>query len=66
MNSVFLILMAVAMIATLGALIIGLVAFVKGGQFNEKHGNKMMRLRLYFQAAAILFFALAAITHVGG
>lgn len=66
MSSIFFTLMILAMIATLATLVMGLLSFTKGGAFNEKHGNKLMRLRLYCQAAALILFALAIFTQVGG
>lgn len=34
-------------------LMTGIGGFAKGGDFNRKHGNRMMRWRLYAQAVAI-------------
>ena len=36
----------------------GLIAMVRGGEFNKKYGNKLMRLRVLFQAIAIVIFAI--------
>ncbi|MAS87778.1 MAG: hypothetical protein CMH30_07380 [Micavibrio sp.] len=63
MSNIFTIFMAIAMLACLGALIIGLLSFAKGGEFNKKHGNRLMRLRVLFQGIALAMFALAIITH---
>lgn len=62
MNSIFVTLMIVAMLATLGSLAMGLFAMVKGGDFNKKHGNRLMQLRVTLQGLALLFFALAFMT----
>ncbi len=35
-------------------LMTGIGGFAKGGEFNAKHGNRMMRWRLYAQAVAIV------------
>ncbi|MFN4062204.1 twin transmembrane helix small protein [Paracoccus hibiscisoli] len=35
-------------------LMTGIGGFAKGGDFNRKHGNRMMRWRLYAQAVAIV------------
>lgn len=35
-------------------LAIGIGGFAKGGEFNRKHGNRMMRWRLIAQAIAII------------
>ena len=47
-----LILLAVA--AVVIVLMIGIGGFAKGGTFNLKYGNKMMRLRLIAQFAAVV------------
>ena len=52
------ILLVGAMAATLGALIIGLFTLFKAGHASDERSNKMMRLRILFQALAILFFSL--------
>lgn len=44
----------VAMAAVVVVLMIGIGAFGKGGEFNRKHSNKMMRLRLLAQFVAVL------------
>ena len=51
------ILMVIAMIATALSLIIGIVGMVRGGSFNEKHGNNLMRWRVTLQGLALLLFA---------
>ena len=48
----------VACLGVLGILMVGIGGFAKGGEFNRKHGNRMMRWRLYAQAAAIAVLLL--------
>ena len=62
MNTVFIILMAVAMAATLIVLIIGVGSMLRGGEFNQKYGNKLMNARVILQGIALLFLALAILT----
>jgi uncharacterized membrane protein len=52
------ILLGGAMAATLITLVIGLFNMVKAGPAADKRSNTMMRLRILFQALAILFFSL--------
>lgn len=66
MSGTFLFLMVVAMVATLGALGMGLYSMTRGGEFNEKYGNKLMQLRVALQAAALLLFGLAMLAGKGG
>lgn len=39
-------------------LILGVGSFGKGGDFNRKHGNRLMRYRLIAQAVAIVLILL--------
>lgn len=47
-----------AMLATVGALIIGLFHLFHEGKEAGERSNKMMRYRIFFQALAILIFSL--------
>ncbi len=49
-----------ALLATLGVLFAGLFSMMRGGEFSKKHSNKLMRMRVAFQAAAIVLFVLFA------
>tara|TARA_B100001173_G_C15579663_1_gene375816 strand:- start:177 stop:371 length:195 start_codon:yes stop_codon:yes gene_type:complete len=46
------------MIAALGVVVIGVIAMAVNGKLNKKHGNKLMRLRVLFQAIAIVIFVI--------
>ena len=48
------IIVSIALLATLGILLAGVVGMAKGGEFNQKYGNKLMRLLVLFQFTAIL------------
>jgi hypothetical protein len=45
---------AVACLAVLGVLVVGVLGFARGGEFNKKYANKIMRLRLLLQFIAVL------------
>jgi hypothetical protein len=47
-----------AMFATLVVLGIGVFSLVRGGHFRERWSNKLMRLRILFQAIAIVLLML--------
>ena len=49
---------ALAMLAVLAILATGIGGFAKGGEFNRKHGNRMMRWRLIAQAVAVALIML--------
>ena len=55
----FPILAGIAMVVTLGVLFSGLITMARGGEFNRKHGNKLMRWRVLAQGFALLLFAIA-------
>ena len=48
------IVMAIAILLVLGILLVGIGGFAKGGDFNKKHANKIMRYRIYAQFVAVL------------
>lgn len=52
-NDPFFYVVAVATLLVLGILIVGVIGFARGGEFNRKHGNRMMRYRIIAQAVAI-------------
>ncbi len=48
-----------ALAATVIVLIAGVIAMLRGGEFNRKYGNKLMRARVAVQVLAIaLLFVL--------
>jgi hypothetical protein len=46
--------MIIAMFAVVGILAIGIGGFAKGGEFNRKHANRIMRYRIYAQFVAVI------------
>ena len=62
MRMFFWILMGVFALLTLGALLVGITSMGKGGAYNEKWGNKLMRMRVIFQGLAIACFVLGWIS----
>lgn len=49
---------AIACFAVLVILMIGIGGFAKGGDFNRKHANRIMRYRIIGQAVAIALILL--------
>jgi hypothetical protein len=45
---------ALACLAVLAVLVIGVGGFARGGEFNRKYANKLMRLRLLLQFVAVI------------
>lgn len=58
MGSAIYFLIPLLAIATLGVLVTGVVSMIRGGEFNRKHGNRLMQLRVLFQALAVGLIAL--------
>ncbi|HSD34286.1 MAG TPA: twin transmembrane helix small protein [Alphaproteobacteria bacterium] len=56
MESLFPIVIVAAMIAAVGALLLGVFSMAKGGEFNKKYGNTLMRARVVLQGLAIVLF----------
>jgi hypothetical protein len=54
MSHTVFIFLIVALLATVGILFLGLFSMARGGEFNRKYGNRLMRFRVAFQAVAIL------------
>ncbi len=56
------ILLALALLAVLIVLFVGIFGMAKGGEFNDKYGNRLMRLRVIMQFVAIILFAMVFFT----
>lgn len=54
LNDPLFILAALASLGVLVILAIGIGGFAKGGEFNKKHANRLMRYRIAAQAVAVL------------
>ena len=53
LNDPLFIIAAIAALAVLVILLIGIGTFAKGGEFNRKHANRIMRYRIIAQAVAV-------------
>ena len=62
MSLFFFILGGIFALATLATLLVGVTSMGKGGAFNEKYGNKLMRYRVILQGCAIGCFVLGLLT----
>lgn len=47
------------MLSVLGVLVVGIVGFIQGGEFNRKYGNKLMQARVILQGVALALIAIA-------
>ena len=46
------------MLATFAVVVVGVIAMAINGKLNKNHSNKLMRLRVLFQAVEILVFVI--------
>ena len=58
MDPLFLI-AALTVLAVLVILTVGIGGFARGGEFNRRHGNRLMRWRIIAQALAVVLILLA-------
>ncbi len=54
-------LVAIALASVVVVLCLGLYSMARGGEFNRKWGNKLMRLRVALQALAIVLILIAVV-----
>ncbi|MXU65230.1 twin transmembrane helix small protein [Oceanomicrobium pacificus] len=67
MAPTFVTIILIACLAVLAVLLLGVGGFAKGGEFNKKYANKIMRLRLLLQFIAVLLIVgLTWLTRNGG
>ncbi|HEY8963578.1 MAG TPA: HIG1 domain-containing protein [Alphaproteobacteria bacterium] len=58
MNIFLTVMLGLCVLVVVASLVAGFVAMGRGGEFNQKYGNKLMRVRVMAQGAALLFLAL--------
>ncbi len=58
MDGILVVLLIVALVATLGVLFAGLLVMARGGQVNKKYGNILMRWRVILQFSALVVLGL--------
>ena len=56
----------IALVATLAVLVVGIIAMLRGGAFNAKYGNKLMRARVALQAMAVGLMLVIYLLNRGG
>lgn len=59
------IVVAIACLVVLGILLTGVGGFAKGGDFNRKHANRIMRYRIYAQFVAVALILLFVLVRGG-
>jgi hypothetical protein len=67
LNDPLFIVVAIACVAVVGILMLGIGTFARGGEFNRKHANRIMRWRIGAQAVAVALILLYVfIRRMGG
>ena len=56
---VYYLLLPIAFLAVVAVLSVGLYGMFKGGEFNKKYSNKMMRMRITLQFVALVIIMSA-------
>ena len=57
-NDPLFIVVAIAVLVVVVILMIGIGGFAKGGDFNRKHANRIMRYRIAAQAVAVVLILI--------
>jgi len=60
------IVVAIACLGVFAILLFGIGSFAKGGDFNKKHANRIMRYRIVAQFAAIMLILLFVLIRRSG
>lgn len=60
------IVVAIAVLVVLGILLTGIGGFAKGGDFNRKHANRIMRYRIYAQFVAVVLILIFVLVRGSG
>ena len=66
LNDPLFIVVAICVLAVVVILMIGIGSFAKGGDFNRKHANRIMRYRIYAQAVAIALILIFVLVRRSG
>lgn len=59
MNSFLTVLIVLSMLSVVGVLALGIISMIRGGEFNQRYGNKLMQARVILQGLTVALLALA-------
>jgi len=66
MEKILMIMLGISLFSVLLVLFLGLVVFVRGGEMNNKYGNKLMQLRVITQTVSISIIIILVAIRVAG
>jgi Hypoxia induced protein conserved region len=58
MSSILPALVIISMLITASILVFGVITMIRGGDFNKRNGNKLMRARVIMQGVTLLLVVL--------
>ena len=58
MSTFLLVLTVIGLFATLATLFVGVFSMGRGGDFNKRNSNRLMRMRVILQGFTVLMFVL--------
>ncbi len=58
LQAIFPMLIVISLVAVFVVLMVGVIGMVRGGEFNRRHGNTLMRLRVGMQAVTVLLIVI--------
>ncbi len=58
LNDPLFVIVVIAVLVVLGILLTGIGGFAKGGDFNKKHANRIMRYRIIAQFGAVVLILI--------
>lgn len=58
LRTIFPVLIGISLIAVFVVLLVGITAMLRGGAFNNRHGNALMRLRVLLQGVAVALMVI--------
>ena len=64
--TVLYVLIVLAVVATAAVLALGLVSMARGGSFDDRFSNRLMRLRVFTQGVAVALIGVALVIYVFG
>jgi hypothetical protein len=62
MSSILPTLVVVSALTTLGILLFGVITMIRGGDFNRRNSNRLMRARVIMQGVTLALLALMFVT----
>lgn len=66
LNDPLFVIVAISALVVLAILMVGVGGFARGGEFNRKHANRIMRYRVAAQFVAVVLIVIYVLVRRGG